>query len=156
MIPYNDFQLTKAQIERIKRDNATKAISKYIKEKGSAPSSTEGYFTATDEELEQYRRLYYSMYLGRGYVPSPSDSGSGSGTIIGVKKYTVSYNLTNCREDSYSKSYNAGSIVPSATFYPKSGYKIASATCTCNGKQNYLLVGEGGCLFDSFNCVNIC
>ena len=152
MISYNDFQLTSAQIEHIKRDNANRAISKYIKENGAEPSSTEEYFTVTDEYLERYRRIYYSRYLCGGYTPPQSGSttdpgdtsgGGGGGTIIGVKTYTVSYNLTKCSKESYSKSYTAGSTVESVTFYPKGGFKIASVTCTCNGKRNYLLVGEG-------------
>lgn len=95
-----------------------------------------------------YNMLFDGMEISNGSTTvtgsGPGDtSGGGGGTIIGVKTYTVSYNLTKCSKESYSKSYTAGSTVESVPFYPKGGFKIASVTCTCNGKQNYLLVGEG-------------
>lgn len=84
MISYNDFQLTSAQIEHIKRDNATRAISKYIKENGVEPSSNEKYFTATSEEMERYRRIYYSMYLAKGDEKTNADTDEGQLISVGL------------------------------------------------------------------------
>lgn len=62
MIPYENYQLNSRQIERISRMKARERIQQYIKEYGHAPSqemiSTFGAITA--DELEHYRRYYYS------------------------------------------------------------------------------------------------
>lgn len=135
------------------------SIGNFVVPTQGVPEDIASYGIVNGINKPDYNMIFDGMEISNGSTTvsgSTSDGGSGEsgdggstsgstsgGTIIGVKKYTVSYNLTNCREDTYSKSYNAGSTVESVTFHPKGGYKIASVTRTCNGKQNYLLVGEG-------------
>ena len=81
MISYSEFKLTDAQLEHAKQEKAAKAISKYIKENGVEPTSTDEYYTLTDEELEQYKRVYYAIYLsgnGSSSTTGSTDSGSSS------------------------------------------------------------------------------
>ena len=104
MISYSEFKLTDAQLEHAKQEKAAKAISKYIKENGVEPTSTDEYYTLTDEELEQYKRVYYAIYLsGNGSSSTTGSTDSGStGLSDTVKEYVdkgdmypIAYKTTN-------------------------------------------------------------
>ena len=88
MISYSEFKLTDAQLEHAKQEKAAKAISKYIKENGVEPTSTDEYYALTDEELEQYKRVYYAIYLsGNGSSSSTGSTDSGSTSSAGGITY---------------------------------------------------------------------
>ena len=121
MISYSEFKLTDAQLEHAKQEKAAKAISKYIKENGVEPTSTDEYYALTDEELEQYKRVYYAIYLsgnGSSSTTGSTDSGS-SGLSDTVKayidegdKYPIAYKTTDgtgtiyAYKDASSHSYD--------------------------------------------------
>jgi hypothetical protein len=58
---YNQFQLTEAEVDRIKAKNARKAIRAYIKQHGTEPSDISSYYTVSNAELEHYRRIIYAQ-----------------------------------------------------------------------------------------------
>lgn len=88
MISYSEFKLTDAQLEHAKQEKAAKAISKYIKENGVEPTSTDEYYTLTDEEQEQYKRVYYAIYLsGNGSSSTTGSTDSGSSSSSGGITY---------------------------------------------------------------------
>ena len=70
---YNQFQLTEAEIDRIKAKNAKKAIRAYIKQHGSEPNDISSYYTATNAELEHYRSVIYAEQMTSG----DGDGGGG-------------------------------------------------------------------------------
>ena len=77
MIPYSQFRLTAKQIANVKRENQRRAIQAHIKAHGVEPSQSaiDSFYTATSEDLERYRRIYYSIYCRNGIIPS-EDTGS--------------------------------------------------------------------------------
>lgn len=60
---YNEFQLTEAEVDRIKAKNAKKAIRAYIKQHGTEPSDISSYYTVSNTELEHYRRIIYAEQM---------------------------------------------------------------------------------------------
>ena len=62
MTNYNDFQLDEHQIDAVKKMHQKLAIMGYIKEQGSEPSDISEYYTATEDELELYKRAFYAQY----------------------------------------------------------------------------------------------
>ena len=79
MYSYENITLSAQEIERIKKRNAAKAIRKYIKKNGVAPSKEEmdSFFVATDEDIERRRRILYSKMAIKQDYPNaiPNDSG---------------------------------------------------------------------------------
>lgn len=84
MIPYADFRLTEKQIQSIKETNRRKLIAAYIKEHGIEPDSeiSKSFYTASNEQLETYRRAYYANKYKGDECPDwdddeqPIDTGS--------------------------------------------------------------------------------
>ena len=68
---YNNFQLTEAEVDRIKAKNARKAIRAYIKQHGSEPNDISSFYTATNAELEHYRRVIYAEQMTSGDELTP-------------------------------------------------------------------------------------
>lgn len=77
MIPYAEFRLTKQQIHFVKLNNQQKSIRNYIKQHGVEPdpSTVESFYTATRDDLEHYRRVYYSLLYDKSYIPSDEPTG---------------------------------------------------------------------------------
>ena len=61
MIPYENYQLTEKQIERIKGENAQKAIREYIKKHGTEPDDISSFFTISQKDIDRYKRVYYAQ-----------------------------------------------------------------------------------------------
>lgn len=80
MRKFEDFQLTNRQIDFIKRENARKEISKYIKENGKEPEDVSSFYIASEEDKERYRRIWYAHYLSIGTIPPASGETESSGT----------------------------------------------------------------------------
>ena len=62
MTNYKDFQLGEHQIDAVKKMHQKLAIMGYIKEYGVEPSDISEYYTATEDELELYKRAFYAQY----------------------------------------------------------------------------------------------
>lgn len=85
MIPYADFKLTEKQIQSIKETNRRKLIAAYIKEHGIEPDSeiSKSFYTASNEQLEMYRRAYYAnKYKGDKYPDSDDEQPIDTGSTI--------------------------------------------------------------------------
>lgn len=80
MIKFEDFQLTNRQIDFIKRENARKEMSKYIKENGKEPEDVSSFYIASEDDKERYRRIWYAHYLSIGTIPNTSGETESSGT----------------------------------------------------------------------------
>ena len=130
MLSYSEFKLTDAQLEHAKQEKAAKAISKYIKENGVEPTSTDEYYTLTDEELEQYKRVYYAIYLsGNGSSSTTGSTDSGStGLSDTVKayidegdKYPIAYKTTDGIGEIYAFKDASSDSYDTITVNSKSG-----------------------------------
>ena len=79
MYSYENITLSAQEIERIKKRNAAKAIRKYIKKNGVAPSKEEmdSFFVATDEDIERRRRILYSKMAIKQDYPNAIPNYSG-------------------------------------------------------------------------------
>ena len=130
MISYSEFKLTDAQLEHAKQEKAAKAISKYIKENGVEPTSTDEYYTLTDEELEQYKRVYYAIYLsGNGSSSTTASTDSGSTSLSDTvkeyidegDKYPIAYKTTNGNGEIYAYTDIENSVYEKIPLNSKSG-----------------------------------
>ena len=142
MIPYADFKLTEKQIQSIKETNRRRLIAAYIKEHGIEPDSemSKSFYTASNEQLEMYRRAYYAnKYKGDKYPDwdddeQPSDTGStaDSGSTIDSGSTADSGSTIDSGSTVDSGgTIDSGSTEESATTRPLSQFVLSLAEIPC-------------------------
>lgn len=60
MVSYEDYVLNEIQMNYVRETSVKFKIRKYIEEHGEYPEGIS--FEATDEEIEEYRKIFYSLY----------------------------------------------------------------------------------------------
>ena len=123
MISYEDFTLSKRQIDYLKKRHQRKAISNYISVHGTEPDAQQikSWYTCTEKEMEVGRLAYYSLYLSEHGGEDDEDSGSDTDeeietpfTIEALGYGDIQWGLRE-KQLQYSKNDGSWSAMNSAT-----------------------------------------